>query len=378
MSSQAHTGNVPSKYADIDNHIVIPNPGEKLIDLQSPLRNPNHPLNMKNMSFEINGEEIPLTLENVMLNEDNVNTLPDLIYLRKSAVAVEVIEKAASEFVFMPWIRTVETDKLVETYLRFLKSHSDDPLREDPIPIGPSGRFPRIKRGLPVERQVTLSKHGFELLFPHDALINVASSFDYVNHELEGGAYYYSHYLNRRAGVTLTNNYSTSQSGDEAIRLQAAGAVWSGVGADPIKDILDMRRVLEGQSGDGYYVKPTDLFLTPDNFRELIDFLRTVSQQWAQAPFGEYGEFMLYGIRIHNTSQDSGIPADKGIMLSDPNGAAKPLTMYHRTDPNFSRVGTLHTHEYMENNNHDHIIQLWDYIGMVNNVPPKTGMIYNM
>lgn len=371
MKNVKHTDNMQAKYRNIDEHVDIT--GEHLINLQSPIRdNRNHPMNVEEL------KEQGLTLENVLLNEEISNTLPDSIFLRKAAIAVDIIDKAAAELEFIPWVRTVETQNLVETFLRFLKSDSDDPLREDPIPIGPSGVFPDVKRGLPVERQVVLSKHGFQVKFPHDAIINVSSSFDYIAHELEAAAYYYAHYLNRRIGVTLTNNFSTSQTGDEANRTQAAGAIWSGPLADPIKDILDLKRKMEGGGGDAYYVRATDLFLTPDNFREVIDFLRTVSQQWAQAPFGDMSDFILYGVRIHNTSQDSGIPADKGIMLSDPLGTVKPITMYHKTDDNFSRVGTLHTHEFMDNKNHDHIFQLWDYIGLVNNVPPKTGLMFNM
>jgi hypothetical protein len=69
--------------------------------------------------------------------------------------------------------------------------------------------------------------------------------------------------------------------------------------------------------------------------------------------------------------------ANKGVMLSNP-ATSPPVTMYHRSDANFSRVGTLHTHEFMRDDNHDHVFQFWDYIGLVNQVPQKVGMLYNM
>lgn len=357
-----------SKYANIDEHLSAP--GEQLIDLHNPVKNnPSHPFNTDA------AKEAGLTLENILLNEEIINTLPDSIFLRKGAMATEIIDKTLPRLTFLPWARTVETEQLVVTYLRFLTSAHED--REDPGTIVTSGEFPDISRGLPVERQVTLSKKGFQVKFSHDAIINVASSFDYIDHNIEYAAHSYAAYLNDRMGVVLTNNFSTTQTGDEAIRLQAAATVWDNASADPIKDMLDLKRKMQGQSGDAYYVEPTDLYLTQDNFREMVDYLRTVSQQWAQTPFGDVDTFTLYGIRVHSTPDDGGMQANKGIMLSNP-ASSPPVTMYHRSDSNFSRVGTLHTHEYMKDNNHDHVFQFWDYIGLVNQVPQKVGMLYNL
>jgi len=357
-------------YSDIDKHLST-----TVIGLENPLREDAKALDTTGLRNKGLSLDNPRIQQLFLANEETINMLPNSQLLRKGAMAVEIIDKTVPRLTFLPWMRTVETDQLVIPYLRFLNSHHEE--REDPGVIPPSGEFPDISRGLPVERQVTLARRGFQVKFSHDAIINTASSFDYIANQTEYAAHSYAAYLNDRAGVVLTNNFSTSQSGDEALRIQAASAVWSGGSANPIKDILDLKRKMQGSTGDGYYVEPTDLFLTQDNFRELIDYLRTVSQQWAQAPFGGVNEFTLYGIRIHSTPDDGGLQADKAIMLTNPETVA-PLTMYHRTDNSFSRVGTLHTHEYMKDNNHDHVFQFWDHLGIVNQIPQKVGMLYNM
>lgn len=295
---------------------------------------------------------------------------------RPEFVETFIVERAAPGFLYMPWMRRVVIDTDSFKWARDVKSHSTDSNKADPGQMTELAEFPLRATENYEERSGRIERYGHSIAFSEDFILFTRNEFiNLMNRKLERIAYWFTDMINVTAGNVLTNSYSTSQSGDDAIHVEAADTVWSSGSADPIKDIRDLAFTMETSEGD--FVEPTDLWLTPENFRELNDYLDFTSQNWTLDPFTRRNVLNIDSIRVHRAPQSSGLPASTGIMLSNPE-TNPPITMYEHVDPNFSRTGILHVKRHLDEDNHATIFQYWKRFGIVLPNPKLVGMLHSL
>lgn len=295
---------------------------------------------------------------------------------RPEFVETFIVERAAPGFLYMPWMRRVVIDTDHFKWARDVQSHSTDSQKVDPGQMGELSEFSLRTTDDYEERNGRIERFGHAIAFSQDFILFTRNEFiNLMNRKLERVAYWFADMINVNAGNVLTNNFDTGQSGDDAIHVEAADTVWSSGSADPIKDIRDLAFTMETSEGD--FVDPTDLWLTPENFRELNDYLDFTSQNWTLDPFTRRNVLNIDGIRIHRAPQSSGLPDSIGLMLSNPE-TSPPITMYEHVDPNFSRTGILHVKRHLDEDNHATIFQYWKRFGIVLPNPKLVGMLHSL
>ncbi len=313
---------------------------------------------------------------------DAVNYRPAVVpplaeFLRKPPfVEQRLIEKMGPRLLSEQFVRTQIVDRRDISYLRDVYSFIDDPLKEDPTELTPSSEFQFVDTTDPQQRQVTITKRGFAMRLARDTILEATTAFDYVDRKLTRLGEWYADMKNSHRFGVLTNDFNSGQSGDDAVRVQAAANVWSAGAADPIEDLMQLR--LKMATEDNYYLKGDTFYCNPDNFKELWDFVQNVSQTWSRSPFegGNIQQMNIRGLTVLEAPEDGGIQAANGIMIASDGQA--PLTEYMMIDPEHTTSGDMHVRSYIEDKTHDQVWQFWQYFGTTLADPKRVGLLHTM
>lgn len=326
--------------------------------------------------------DIPNVMRQVQaqFNETNINVMPAEDFLRGDFLTIETIRKAVAGMLFMPWIarREAPLSNNEVRYLRFVNTDVDDPLRVDPQEMSELGEFSTVKATNPIERRAQYIKIGYQLVFSQEVMNETTTAFDYVGNQIDRAAAWFTRSINEKAGNVLTGDFSTVQTGDDAVFTQEAAETWGSTTGDPdpIGDIRDL--VLTMRTEDNYFTEPTDLFVTPENYRELTDFLDSAQQVWALDPFTERRTLTIDSIRIHPVRPNSGLTDNFGIMLRNPE-ESRPLIMFEKTLPDFPMMmDMIQTHEFMANNNHSRVVQMFKKFAVIRPNPKDVGLLHGL
>lgn len=373
-----------------ENRLGVSDPRSKQFAVPNPLRRRVQQLsdqggmsNLKTLGTMLSrstggAHQFVQNMRSVMYNEQNIHTLPGLAFLRRTFIEADIIEKAAPDLIYWNWIRRSPTDALDVSYVRDLESHASDPLREDPTLMMPGAEFPDILTSLPEARKASLQKHGFQLKFTRDYMLNHNTAFDLVNRALTRARYWFVGMINRDLGIVLTNGYDPAQTGPDAVRVISVSTPWSGA-ADPLSDLRDMFLLME-DNADGNFSQPTDVWVRPDNHRELNDYITTNFSQpfpWILDPFTKRQVLLVDGVKVHKAPPQSGIPADTAIVLTSPEDDP-PVTFYEKNDPQFTTTGELQIRQHMDDKTHDEIFQLWKMWTAILMEPWKVGLMLDL
>ena len=303
---------------------------------------------------------------------NNVNTLPNDRYLRKEFVESTILDYMDP---LMPWedmFPHVAVDALSITWFREQFSKTDDPNKRAPSLRREDGTFPHVQMSGVQELTAQMLQYAFEMDF--DERVRRYETFiDHIDRGMKRLAFWVAESINTSMVNTLTNDFSTTQSGIDAINLFQSANSWSSGTATPIDDIRDAILVIEVQTGYAY--SPTDLFLTPTNYKELKAYLETgVTFQWVKDPTTGDWNGMVEGMKIHKL-KDSGLADGFGILLDMNNPA---VTVYTSSDPNYSTSGRLNIHTYTSDYDHRYHVQVWRDLVPVLKEPKGVCMLYDI
>ena len=306
----------------------------------------------------------------------NVNTLPNDRYLRK-----EFVESTIMDFMdpLLPWedmFPHVGVDALSITWFKEQYSRTNDPNKRAPSLRREDGTFPHVKMSGIQEQTAQMMQFAFEMDF--DERVRRYETFiDHINRGLKRLAFWVAESINTQVLNTLTNDLSTAQAGDDAILLlnvtAGAGVAWDAAGATPVDNIRDAILLIEDQAGYAY--APTDLFLTPSDYKNLKAYLETgVTFQWVKDPTTGDWNGMVEGMKVHKL-KDAGLPNGKGLLMDMNNPA---VTIYTSSDPDYSTLGKLNIHTYTSDADHRYHIQVWRDLVPVLKEPKGVLMMYNL
>ena len=285
----------------------------------------------------------------------NVNTLPNDRYLRK-----EFVESTIMDFMdpLLPWedmFPHVGVDALSITWFKEQYSRTLDPNKRAPSLRREDGTFPHVKMSGIQEKTAQMMQFAFEMDF--DERVRRYETFiDHINRGLKRLAFWVAESINTQVLNTLTNDLAVPQPGpvEDDILLYAAAAAWNAGGAAPVDDIRNAILQMEIQPGFAY--SPTDLFLTPTDYKNLKAYLETgVTFQWVKDPTTGDWNGMVEGMKIHKL-KDTGLPNGKGLLMDMNNPA---VTIYTSNDSDYSTLGKLNIHTYTSDADHRYHIQVW-------------------
>ena len=138
----------------------------------------------------------------------------------------------------------------------------------------------------------------------------------------------------------VTSNFGTQNTtGILAGEIDAAHD-WDGNDPNPVRDIIDLKTVFNGQ--DGYQYKATDVYLKDVDMALLETYLTDIDANWAPSPLGNgYITSKIAGITFHEVGYESGFPsgtgnADGWVLMLDRNHP--PMTIYETFYTNHPRT----------------------------------------
>ncbi len=138
--------------------------------------------------------------------------------------------------------------------------------------------------------------------------------------------------------------------------------------ADFIKPLLDLQ--LKMNENNGYFADPNVALCDPEVFRRMYDYLLATDYEVLPRP----GEIDIYDITVKKVAASAGLPANTIIMYDDRTGNY-PTTVWHRTDPEFSRTGMVHFNEIVNPETGHHQFHIWIECAVICRSPPDIGIL---
>jgi len=310
-----------------------------------------------------------------------VNTLPSEIFLRSTFVEGKVLQRIAPMLIFLDMATQFTTDSIDLVWFRHNFSPDTDPDARGPIPMGEDSLFPRATIGDPVKKMGSIGMWGLAIDFTRKALRYTNTAVDDIQRKIDWAAWKFAHKINSIYGNVLTGGFSTSQTGNDAVIVEAADNTWNDPGANPFKDLRDL--IFKMQTENGHYFEPNEIWLTPAQFRELMDYSDTVDHDWATRPINANGQSIVRdfdGVAIRRAPPASGIPDGFGIMLARNTGPqfGLPLTVWDAVDSEFTRTGMLHTDRYRHPETKKVSVLMWKEFFVANRNPKAVGLLHSM
>ena len=302
-----------------------------------------------------------------------VNTLPNDRYLRKEFVEQVIMDFVDPLLPFEGLFPHVTIDGLSVTWFKEEYSKTNDPNKRAPSLRREDGTFPHVTQSGIIEKTAQMKQFAFEMEF--DERVRRYQTFiDHIDRGMKRLAFWLAESINTDVLNVMTNNLSTTQSGDDAINIFDCVNAWSGASADPIDNIRDAIEQLEIQAGYNYI--PTDLWLHPTNYKELKAYLSTgVTFQWVKDPTTGDWNGQVEGLRVNKLNHDSGLPEGRALLTC---AAAPAVTIYETSDPQYSTQGQLQVHTYTSDADHRYHVQVWRDMVAVNKEPKAVLMMYNL
>ncbi len=329
---------------------------------------------------------VPYELQNLQLagpapgsNAYRVNTIPLEQYLRTTFIEGKVLQRIAPMLVFLDLATRFTTDSIDIVWFRHNFSPDTEPGLRSPSPMGEDARFPRVTVGDPVKKMGSTGMWGLAIEFTRRALRHTNSAVDDIQRKIDWAAWKLAQKINTVYGRVLTGNFSTTQTGDDAVLTEQADLPWDDDLANPEKDIRDL--ALKMKTENGHYFRPTDFMITPEQYRDLLDFYTSIDRTLVQLnPLTGERVAMVDNIRIIEAPPASGIPDGFGIMLARNTGAqfGQPLTVWDAVDPEFTRSGILHTDRFRDPETKKLTVLMWKEFFVANRNPKAVGLMHTM
>lgn len=309
-------------------------------------------------------------------NAPNLSTLPVEEFLRDVFVEGKVLEKMNPQLLFLDMASRFTTTAKDITWFRHAYSADNDPKIRRPTPIRPGAVFPRTLVSDPEKQFASVGMWGIAIDFTREELRFTNQAVDSIQRKINAVTYDMTREVNAIYGNTLTNDFDASQTGvaaDDQVVVETASNVWSDSSANPIEDIRDLTLSMETTAG--YYYSPTELWLTPTSYRELLDYLTTIDHQWSMDPRSGQPIRQIDDITIRKAPEGSGIPDGSGIMLARGAGVDSPLTVWDAIDSDFTRSGILHTQTFRNPETLITTVKIWKEFAVVNRNPKAVGLL---
>ncbi|MFA4971955.1 MAG: hypothetical protein WC683_05030 [bacterium] len=247
-------------------------------------------------------------------------------------------------------------------------SKSADAMKQKPRMTAPSSHFPEVQITRMTKATAITTVEGLSIRLDESAL-RLPAGRDMIMDGFNSAAYWIAENLN-------TTIYATLDAGSTDAGMTPTGQ-WSAAGATPIKDALAFKN---GFIREGYPYRLTDAFIDSTNFGELEGFLvgseipsyreaalNTPLQDAIVLPIEGKPIFhrLLSGITHGDImGLDRRNPGYAVYYHNDPNFGTPQSISYETVEKGVTTVKTvpnfgLSTHQYVEDDTHDTIVQIW-------------------
>jgi hypothetical protein len=292
-------------------------------------------------------------------------------FLTKETILSQVFKIMEPDLTFLPMLpkMSAEGSRSI-TYKSDETNMSSDPGKMKSRIHTVSAKFPEVKIARMTRASALLNEEGISVRIDRDAM-NQVQGIDEIARAYSAMGFWAAEYLNTYIAETLVAGATTP--------TWTPHAVWSADDATPVEDL----RLLKYQMRrEGYPYKMTNVYVAQDNYAELEGYLTSadISESKQTKMFGTpTGDLSCYipiaGATV--TGMVSGMSEGSVLALDNRNPAG---TIFYNNDPSFSSPsvsynvtnpvsGTvetrtvpnfgLNTFQYVEDESHDTVIQMW-------------------
>ena len=289
-------------------------------------------------------------------------------------IAYEQMQKNLYWLNILPKMRTT-TGSFVYNYRNF--NYSSDPKKQWAPLKDESSRFARLDMSRPLTASDITQSTGFEMALDRKAIQNPDSGVATITRAIEYMGYVISEQRNNEIIDALIAGANTS------FTRFAPAEEWSNISA--AKPVQDIRNLASDYIKEGYPQRLTDVFINKINWDELNEYLLSVD-------IGDVKQRAMYGVpsavwddavvipaagnvQVHNVFSN----ITEGYILGlDSRMGMMGAEMHYYVDPGFTTQSTsyktvvngqeiskptdnpgIHFHQYMEDDTHDIILQMW-------------------
>lgn len=307
-------------------------------------------------------------------------------FLATDIVLSEIMRVMEPNLAFLDVIPYVDSGGLPVTY-GIQNTKTSDPKKQTPRMRTPSSKFAEVEITRMTKATVLTTTEGLQIRFDESAL-RLPSGRDMIMDAFQRVGFWMAENMN-------TNIYTVLRAGGTDASITPT-AVWSGATATPFEDLRQFKNAMKRE---GYPYRMSDIYIEMANFNELEGYLANVDITDAQ-------RMLIYGKPAMGQNDTINIPLVgnvhglfSGITHGDLFGIDATnktcASLYYYNDPNFETPANiayetvvngattvknvpnfgLSSHQYVEDDTHDTIVQLW--VDTVVAVKDAYGILYD-
>lgn len=314
-------------------------------------------------------------------NQAPIENRPVQAFLNPIFIEGTLIRKIAPQLAFLDLAtRTVVPTGEIVWYREKYASHNDPKLRL-PQEIDEGAELPFITVSDPVKKHISTGKYGFSIRFTDAAIRNDVTAFNEVARKMDNMAYAMSYQWNTLYANELANNFDTTYNGnlpaDDQVLEYTPTNPWDNASGDPLDDILQGQLLMETQ--DEFFYTPTELWVNPNSYLALYQFLYNQDHDWALNPLGsptQSTQININGIAVRKVPPQSGIPDGKAVLMARGPGVPALLETFDERDARFSTSGNVHVQRVFEENTLNVRFNMWRKFCVISR-NPKGILVYH-
>jgi hypothetical protein len=308
------------------------------------------------------------------------NTLPNDYLMQQEYRDPLVIEKMMQKVAWLDFMPMQESTSEIITATRELYSADDDPEGREPSLRTSGSRFTRVAASGKEEISTFLSNKGFEVVID-ERMRKYAANAEDIDKRYTRAASWLAKYVGAKVITTLKSaSKGVTRLNSNMSFYNRSIVKWSASsGVNPINDFLLLVEDVENQ-GTGY--KATDFYIAKGKFNAMMKWLVALNVEM-ETKREIYGVPRIQDESIYIPALDATIHKirtglDEGdVLVLDRN--VDPCKWYYGYNQEFSPITTfasedgtqlqnvwgLHSHQYMDDENHDVMIQFWLECGIL-------------